>query len=109
VAGAPVPEWVRAALPSLAELMAGSDSVASKVTRACVDRTEAALLRSRVGEEFEVVVLRPGDPGEVYLHDPPVLARCTGRLELGATVRVRLAEADPATGRISFTAARTGT
>lgn len=106
VAGTPVPGWVRAALPSLPELMAGSDSLASKVSRACVDRTEATLLASRVGEEFDVVVLRPGDPGEVYLQDPPVLARCTGRLELGATVRVRLAEADPATGRMSFTAAR---
>lgn len=98
-AGAGVPGWVRAALPNLPEVMASSDGLASKVGRACVDRTEATLLAARVGEEFDVVVLRPG---EVYLHDPPVLARCSGRLELGATVRVRLTEADPSTGRISF-------
>jgi exoribonuclease R len=101
-AGVPVPDWVRAALPSLPELMAGSDGLASTVARACVDRTEATLLAARVGEEFDVVVLRHGDPSEVYLLDPPVLARCSGRLELGAIVRVRLTDADPATGRISL-------
>ena len=47
---------------------------------------------------------RDGGPGEVYVHSPPVLARCTGALRLGATVQVRLAEADPATGRIAFVA-----
>ncbi|MBC8092970.1 MAG: RNB domain-containing ribonuclease, partial [Pseudonocardia sp.] len=53
------------------------------------------------------VVLRPADAdgtGEVYLADPPVLARCTGPLAAGANVTVRLTEADPATGRISFAA-----
>jgi RNase II-type exonuclease C-terminal S1 domain len=34
-----------------------------------------------------------------------VLARCTGTLRAGETVRVRLTEADPALGRIEFTAA----
>lgn len=106
-AGVEVPAWVREALPSLPELMATSDSLASKVSRACVDRTEATLLAARVGEEFEVVVLRPGgtqgESGEVYLHTPPVLAKCSGKLNAGATVRARLKEADPATGRIAFT------
>jgi exoribonuclease R len=102
--GAP-PERLRAALPTLPEVMATSDALAAKVGRACVDRTEAALLAGRVGEEFEVVVLRPsgpGEPGEVFLADPPVLARGTGTPRAGRSVRVRLAEADPATGRIAF-------
>ena len=54
---------------------------------------------------FDVVVLRASTdsaPGEVYLLDPPVLARCSGPLQLGETTRVRLVEADPATGRIAF-------
>jgi hypothetical protein len=93
----------------LPELMAESDALAGRVDRACVDRTEAALLGGRVGEEFEAVVLRPGqadgDAGEVYVPVPPVLARCTGDLTPGAVVRVRLTEADSATGRIGFAAA----
>jgi exoribonuclease R len=106
-AGAEVPAWLRAALPELPATMAASDAVASAVTRACVDRTEAALLAGRVGEGFDAVVLRAGregGPGEVYLHSPPVLARCTGPLRLGETVRARLVEADPANGRIAFVA-----
>jgi exoribonuclease R len=110
-AGADVPGWLRAALPTLPETMAASDAVANAVTRACVDRTEAALLADRVGADFDAVVLRaPSDngpataPGEVYLLDPPVLARCTGSLRLGETTRVRLTEADPETGRIAFRA-----
>jgi len=108
-AGAELPDWLRAALPALPEVMAASDVLAAKVGRACVDRTEAALLADRIGQEFEVVVLRGsgpgGEPGEVFLADPPVLARCTGIPRAGRSARVRLAEADPATGRIAFLAA----
>ena len=60
-AGAEVPEWLRAALPTLPEAMAASDAVASAVSRAGVDRTEAALLADRVGTLFDVVVLRDVD------------------------------------------------
>ena len=107
-AGRDVPEWVGAALPALPAVMAGSDHTAGAVGRACVDRTEAAVLADRVGGEFDAVVLRAGHaggPGEVYLPEPPVLARCTGSLRPGETVRVRLVEADPTTGRIMFSAA----
>jgi exoribonuclease R len=108
-AGREPAEPMRAALPTLPELMSASDTVAGRVTRACIDRTEAALLADRVGEQLEVIVLRPtgpeGEPGEVYLQRPPVLARCTGTLRAGETVRARLTEADPAIGRIEFAAA----
>ncbi|MBN9111259.1 MAG: RNB domain-containing ribonuclease [Pseudonocardia sp.] len=102
-AGEPVPGWVREALPGLPALMAASDTVAGKVDRACVDRTEAALLAGRIGERVEVVVLRE-EPGEVYLLDPPVLARCHGTLRLGERIAARLTTAEPATGRVEFTA-----
>jgi exoribonuclease R len=105
-AGAALPEWLATALPSLPSLMAESDALAGKVERACVDRTEAALLASRVGTEFDAVVLRgsgpEGEPGEVFVAEPPVLARSTGVPRAGEVVRVRLVEADPATGRIGF-------
>jgi exoribonuclease R len=101
-----LPGWLREALPGLPDVMAESEALAGRVDRACVDRTEAALLSGSVGREFDAVVLRPGqaegDAGEVYVPDPPVLARCTGDLTPGAVVRVRLTAADPATGRIEF-------
>jgi exoribonuclease R len=107
-AGAAVPEWLRSALPALPAVMAASDAAAGGVARACVDRTEAALLADCVGAELDVVVLRggraDGPPGEVYLPDPPVLARCTGPLRPGRTARVRLVQADPETGRLAFAA-----
>lgn len=109
-AGRDVPAWLREALPLLPEVMATSDALAGKVDRACVDRTEAALLAGRVGQEFDAIVLRPegseGEPGEVFLTDPPVFARCRGVESAGASLRARLTEADPATGRVEFVAVR---
>jgi exoribonuclease R len=104
-AGTELPEWLRAALPTLPDVMAESDALAGRVDRACVDRTEAALLSGSVGREFDAVVLRAnGEAGEVYVPDPPVLAHCAGDLTTGAVVRVRLTEADAETGRIAFAA-----
>jgi hypothetical protein len=40
--------------------------------------------------------------GVVQLSDPPVTARCTGILEAGATVRVRLSVADIEERRLRF-------
>ncbi|MGI5132669.1 RNB domain-containing ribonuclease [Pseudonocardia sp. CA-107938] len=104
---APAP-WLAEALPRLPELMGASDSLAGKVERACVDRTEAARLADRVGASFDVIVLRAssadGEPGEVFLLEPAVFARCAGVPTAGVTVAARLTEADPATGRVLFTA-----
>lgn len=105
-AGAELPGWLADALPGLPALMSASDARAAAVGRACIDRTEAALLAGRVGEAFPAIVLRGSDSsdvlGEVYLDDPPVLARCAGPLAAGAAVRVRLVRADPTTGAIAF-------
>jgi len=107
-AGAALPEWLTAALPTLPSAMAESDAVAAKVERACVDRTEATLLASRVGARFDAVVLRASgpenEPGEVFVAEPPVVARGTGVPRAGDVVRVELVEADPTTGRIAFQA-----
>lgn len=106
-AGEPLPDWLATALPTLPSIMAESDTLAGKVTRACVDRTEAALLATSIGAEFDAVVLRASradEHGEVFVAEPPVLARGTGVPRAGEVVRVRLIEADPATGRIVFSA-----
>jgi len=109
--GAQVPDWVRASLPRLPEVMAKSDQVANTAERGAVDLAEAVLLARWVGEEFDAVVLdvderRPDRGGTVAVQDPPVRARCDGtRLPLGERIRVRLVEADPVQRRVRFTAA----
>ncbi|MPZ83975.1 MAG: RNB domain-containing ribonuclease [Actinophytocola sp.] len=103
-AGEPVPEWVRAALPELPTLMEGSDTLANKVDKACLDQVEAWVLGSRVGQEFDAIVLRAeGGSAEVFLTDPPVIAKCAGEdLPEGETVRVRLVLADAEARKVSF-------
>ena len=113
-AGDPVPDWVCEALPALPELMDAGDRRAKAVERACVDLAEAVLLRDRVGEVFEGVVLdlndrvdwdRNGKPdaGVVMLREPAVIARLDGHdLPQGAELRVRLVSADAATRRVLF-------
>ncbi|TMR95901.1 RNB domain-containing ribonuclease [Nonomuraea basaltis] len=107
-AGEPVPSDVRAALASLPALMSSSARRASAVDRACVDLVEAFLLRDRLGQAFEAVVIdvdeRRGG-GQVQLVEPAVIARCDGPLPLGEPVTVRLAQADPATREVRFTLA----
>ena len=106
--GRPVPDWVRAALPKLPEVMRSTDRVASAAARGAVELAEAVLLSGRIGETFPAAVLdvdagRDKEPrGVVALDDPPVQARCTGELPLGERVRVRLTEADPSRRHVLF-------
>ncbi|MEV1176777.1 RNB domain-containing ribonuclease [Nonomuraea sp. NPDC049784] len=107
-AGEPVPSDIRAALPSLPGIMTTTGRRAGAVERACVDLVEAFLLRERIGQAFEAVVIdvdeRRGG-GQVQLADPAVIARCDGPLPLGEQVTVRLTQADPATREVRFTLA----
>lgn len=66
-----------------------------------------ALLCGAVGQVFEAVVVDLDGKGHstVALRDPAVRARCDGELELGASVRVRLTEADPGRRVVRFTPA----
>ena len=101
----PVPDWVRAALPRLPELMSASDSLAARVERACVDQVEAWLLAERIGATFGAVVLRADEnKAEVLLDDPAVIAKTAapGKLPEGARIRVRLTAVDVATRKVSF-------
>jgi exoribonuclease R len=104
-AGEPVPEWVRAALPELPKLMETSDGLAGRVDRACLDQVEAWVLADRVGEDFNAIVLRAeGGSAEVFLTDPPVIAKCAGGegLPEGERVRVRLARVDERAREVTF-------
>ncbi|NNH72411.1 RNB domain-containing ribonuclease [Nocardia uniformis] len=100
-----VPAWVRDGLDAAAESMRRTDAVAGKLERACIDLTESTVLQSRVGTDFEAVVLREANgtrPAEIFVADPPVLSKCTGGPPEGQRVKVRLAEADPATRTVLF-------
>ena len=103
-AGEPVPEWLREALPELPKLMEGSDALATKVDKACLDQVEAWVLGRRIGSEFDAIVLRADESSaEVFLTDPPVIAKCAGEdLPEGETVRVRLVQADAEARKVSF-------
>jgi exoribonuclease R len=103
-AGVDVPDWVRAALPSLPALMAASDRRAGELERECVALMEAAVLADSVGHTFEAAVIdvshRGG--GTVQLAEPAVRADCEGDLPLGECVRVRLLKADVESRSVRF-------
>jgi RNase II-type exonuclease len=65
---------------------------------------EAWMLADRVGTVFPAVVVRAeAHMGEVFVADPPVLARCVGdELPEGARITVRLTEADPQRRKVTF-------
>jgi exoribonuclease R len=103
-AGTEVPDWVRAALPKLPEVMTAADHRANVATRGAVDLAEAVLLQDRVGETFEAAVLDiDNHKAVVAIDDPAVQARCAGAdFVVGTRVMVRLTVADPTTRRVLF-------
>ncbi|MEV0336769.1 RNB domain-containing ribonuclease [Nocardia sp. NPDC050717] len=104
-AGTEVPGWVADGLAAAADTLRRTDSVANKVDRACVDLTEATVLTPRVGTDFDALVLREanGSRGaEIFVVEPPILARCTGKPPEGEHVPVRLVTADTVTRTIEF-------
>ncbi|WP_444826159.1 RNB domain-containing ribonuclease [Arthrobacter sp. H41] len=112
-AGNDVPQWARDALPALNGLMNASNQIASRMESGALEAVQAAVLSSRVGEEFEAVVLQ-GSPrsngseprqrlsGTVQVLDPPVEAQCDGELVAGATVTVMLVQADIEQRKVRF-------
>ncbi|MGA4848571.1 RNB domain-containing ribonuclease [Streptomyces sp. G5(2025)] len=108
-AGAGVPQWVLAALDELPKEMAEGTRRGNTVERECVDIVEAALLKDRVGELFDAVVVDVKDHepavGTVQLTDPAIVARIEGGpadLPLGERLRVRLTHADPTAAKVRF-------
>jgi exoribonuclease R len=106
-AGAPVPDWARAGLPDLPELMTAGGRLAGALERAVVDATEAWLLAGQEGRDFPAVVLEAGaDKGTVVLDAPAVRATCTGAdLPVGERIAARLEVADQDKRLVRFTRA----
>jgi exoribonuclease R len=105
-AGREVPDWVRDALPQLPSAMGSSERNATQVERACIAQAQAWSLADRVGAEFTATVLRAGEDAEVFVTDPPIIARCVGDgVAEGSRIRVRLRESDPVQRVVLFDAA----
>ena len=103
ISGRGVPNWVREALPDLPKIMARTSSVASQLERASVNAIEAAVLSTRVGDEFEAtVVSERADGGVIQIADPVITARISGTVSAGDTVRARLIRAEISTGTVEF-------
>jgi exoribonuclease R len=102
-AGEEIPGWAREALPGIPEIMRTSDQLANAVNRACVDATEAAVLRGRVGQDFDAVVVERNDKAaEIQLLEPAVVANAQGPGDIGDEVKARLTTADVATSTVRF-------
>jgi exoribonuclease R len=107
-AGKPVPEWVLAGLPALAETMADTDRRANAYARGGVDLVEAAVLEGAVGSSYDAVVIEgprghqaelPPDQrrGELMVREPAIVAKTRpgpdGAFPVGEAVQARLVEA----------------
>lgn len=105
-AGVDVPDWVRAALPRLPDVMADTGRRAGAYEAACVAAVEAAVMTGREGEVFPGVVVdvaKEDDRGEVVIQQPAVRGRIDGNdLPLGEDVLVRLAEASIEARSVAF-------
>jgi exoribonuclease R len=102
-AGTPVPDWVRAGLPGLPEVMAAAGRRANSVERGVVDLVEAVLLAGREGERFEAIAI---DDDLVQLGNPAVRGKVAqGCPEPGTELTVKLERADPDARSVEFSIA----
>ena len=105
------PEWVRAALPALPEILKESHRRQGELERRSLDYLEAVALAPYVGERFDAVVLEVGTrSASIQVCDPAVVARCQGECgPLGARVKVRLTHVDARRGSVRFEPATSST
>ena len=105
--GREVPAWAAEGREGLPEIMQASNQLASRLERESIDAVEIAVLRHRIGEEFDAVVVDARKDGAtIQLIDPPTEAACETAAEPGTRIRARLAEANLATRRLRFVDAR---
>jgi exoribonuclease R len=72
-AGMPVPEWARAELPGLPEVMASANHHEHEVERAVIDQVEALLLSPFVGRVLDATVVSIDKTATVAIADPVVV------------------------------------
>lgn len=106
-AGTAIPGWARDSLATLPSIMGESSRVGSQLNAASVDRVEAALLSSRIGDEFDATVLAlRGEKAVVQLAEPAVTTSLPAPegVRAGTVIRVRLLGADIASGSVTLAA-----
>ena len=96
--GRPVPDSVASAFELLPAVMNRADARAAQVDAAVLELAESVVLAGRAGERFGGVVTDIDERGaRVQVAQPAVITRIPANgLAIGAAVRLRLDEADPA-------------
>ena len=96
--GRPVPDSVANAFERLPDVMNRADSTAAQVDAAVLELAEAVVLSGRIGEKFEGTVTDIDERGaRIQIAEPAITTRVSADdLKVGATVALRLDEADPA-------------
>lgn len=98
VNGLTVPDSVASAFERLSDVMNRAEAKAAQVDSAVLELAEAVVLADRRGEVFTGTVTDIDERGaRIQLSEPAVVTRIAAdALEVGAMVRLRLEEADPA-------------
>lgn len=101
--GRDIPQWAADGLEGLPEIMQRTGQLAGRLERLSIDAVEIAVLRDRIGDEFDAVVVESRKQGgTIQLIDPPTEAKCDTDAEPGERIRVRLTEADLAERLLRF-------
>ncbi|WP_165164188.1 RNB domain-containing ribonuclease [Corynebacterium qintianiae] len=104
-AGTEPPAWVEEGANQVVKTMGRTSQLANTVDRACLNLTEATVLRPWLGHNFEAVVLKTQeqqDESRIFVINPPVLAPCLGRPEEGGETSVSLIRASVEEREVAF-------
>ena len=85
--------------------MRSTSQLASQVDKACLNLTEATVLRPWLGTNFPATVVS-GDPkrdkARIFVPEPPVFAQSVGAPETGSETTVSLVTADTDSREVLF-------
>ncbi|MDY5785218.1 RNB domain-containing ribonuclease [Corynebacterium sp.] len=104
-AGTPIPDWVSEDANRVVKTMSRTTQLANGVDKACLNLTEATILRPWLGHNFDAVVLKleeESGQARIFVVDPPVLAPCHGLPEEGKETSVSLIRADVVERDVAF-------
>lgn len=103
-AGVAVPDWARAGLARLPEIMAAANRKEHEVDRAVVDQVEALLLSPHIGTVLDATVVSVEKVATVAIADPVVVAPSTAApgWQPGDAVKVMVVAVDVDARRIAL-------